>query len=144
MNGPASPRGRLRKEATCSSSSAAIRETCDSRQRADAQSTYQLVHAPRGHPGQVGVGNHCDQCGLGPFTAFKQPVGEVRASTQFGDGHINRADPGVQVPVPIAIALNPALGAGLTLLGAAHRISLGAQQGVITVCSRLRIRSGEA
>ena len=29
MKGPASPRGRLRKEATCSSSSAAMRETCD-------------------------------------------------------------------------------------------------------------------
>ena len=81
-------------------------------------------------PGQVGVGDHRDQRGLGPFAALEQPVGEVRASAQLGDSHVNRADPGVQVPVPIAIALNPALGAGLTVLGTAHRISLSAQQGV--------------
>jgi len=85
---------------------------------------------PRGHPGQVGVSIHCYQRGLGPFTAFEQPVGEVRGSAQLGDGHVNRADPGAGVPVPIAIALNPALGAGLTVLGTAHRIGLGAQQGV--------------
>ena len=81
-------------------------------------------------PGQVGVGDHRDQRGLGPFAALEQPVGEVRAGTQPGNSHVNGPDPGVQVPVAVAVALGPALGAGLTVLGAAHRVGIGRQQGV--------------
>lgn len=79
---------------------------------------------------QVGVGEHRDQCGLGPFAALEQPVGEVRAGTQLGNSHVNGPDPGVQVPVAVAVVLGPVLGAGLTVLGAAHRVDVGRQQGV--------------
>ena len=81
-------------------------------------------------PGQVGVGDHRDQRGLGPFAALEQPVGEVRAGTQPGNSHVNGPDPGAGVPVAVAVALGPALGAGLTVLGAAHRVGIGRQQGV--------------
>ena len=103
-----------------------MRETCDSGQ----WGAYQLVHASGGDPGQVGVGDHRDQRGLGPFAALEQPVGEVRAGTQPGNSHVNGPDPGAGVPVAVAVALGPALGAGLTVLGATHRVGIGRQQGV--------------
>ena len=100
------------------------------RQRADAQGAYQLVHTSGAGSCQVGVGEHRDQRGLGPFAALEQPVGEVRAGTQLGNSHVNGPDPGVQVPVAVAGALGPVLGAGLTVLGAAHRVGVGRQQDV--------------
>ena len=68
--------------------------------------------------------------GLGPFAALEQPVGEVRAGTRLGNSHVNGPNPGVQVPVAVAVALGPVLGAGLTVLGAAHRVGIGRQQDV--------------
>ena len=78
------------------------------RQRVDAEGLDQLVHPPGGDAGEVAVRDHGDQRGLGPLAALEQPLGEVGALAQLRDRDVDRADPGVQVAVPVAVALRGA------------------------------------
>jgi len=100
------------------------------RQRVDAEGLDQLVHPPRGHPGEVAVGDHGDQRGLCALAALEQPFGEVGALAEFGDRHIDRADPGVEVAVAVAVALRCPARGGAAVLGADHGVGVRGQQGV--------------
>ena len=62
--------------------------------------------------------------------AFEQPVREVRARSELGDGHVQGADSGVQVPVAVPVPLSSARGAGLAPFGTDHRVGIRGQQGV--------------
>jgi hypothetical protein len=68
--------------------------------------------------------------GLGAAAAFEQPVREVGAGAQLGDRDVHRADPGVEVPVPVTVAHVDPLRAPGTVLGAADRVGLGTHQRV--------------
>ena len=98
------------------------------RQRRDPQRLGELVHAPGGDPEQVTGRHHADQRRLGPLAALQQPLREVGALPQLGDRHVDRAGPGVQIPVPVAIAGIHPLRRGHAVLGPAHRVSIGRQQ----------------
>ena len=100
------------------------------RQAGDAQGLDELVHPPRGHPEQVAGGHHGGQCPLGAFAAFQQPVREVRALPQLGDREIQCACAGVELAVPVAVALIGPLGAALAVSGAAQRVGFRTHQGV--------------
>ena len=96
----------------------------------DPQRFDQLVHPPRGDPGQVTVRDHGDQRSLGAFAALQQPLREVRARAQFRDRDVDRADPGVQIAVPVTVALRDPARRGLAPFGADHGIHVRGQQGV--------------
>ena len=127
MYGPASS-GRVRNASTCASRSLAISETCDFDSPVIPSDCDQLVHPPGRHPEQVAGRHHRRQGRLGPAAPFQQPVREVRARAQLRDRDVDRADPGVQVAVPVAVAGVRPLRAGLPVPGAAHRVGVGGHQ----------------
>ena len=90
----------------------------------------ELVHPPGRHPEQVAGRDHRGQRPLGAFAAFQQPVREVGAVPQLGDREIQGACAGVELAMPVAVALIGPLGAALAVSGAAQRVGLRAQQGV--------------
>jgi hypothetical protein len=100
------------------------------RQAVDAQLLDELVHPAGAHPGQITVRHHRDQRRLGPLAPLEQPLGEVRPGAQLGDRDVDRADPGVQVAVPVAVALRGPVRAALAPLGTDHRVGVGGQQRV--------------
>ena len=60
----------------------------------------------------------------------QQPLGEERPLAQLGHRHVQRADPGVQVPVPVPVAPVGPLRVTGAVVGAAHRVGLRRQQRV--------------
>ena len=122
--------GRLRNASTAVSSSLAITDDLRLRQAGDPQGPHELVHPPRRNPQQVAGGHHRGQCPLGAFAAFQQPVREVGAVPQLGDRQIQRPCAGVELAMPITVALVRPLGAALAVPGTAQRVGLRAQQGV--------------
>ena len=78
-------------------------------QRVDAESFDQLVHPAGGDPGQVAVRHDGDQRGFGPLATLEQPLGKVGARAELGDGDVDGADPGIQGPVAITVAVVGAL-----------------------------------
>lgn len=99
-------------------------------QPVDAQGFDQLVHPAGGHAGEVAVGDDGDQRGLGALAALEQPFREVGALLELGDGDVDRADTGVQLAVPVAVALRHPVGAGLAPFGAADGVCVRGQQRV--------------
>jgi hypothetical protein len=99
-------------------------------QPGDAQGLDQALHPTGAHPEQVAGGHHRGQRPLCPPAGLEQPVGEVGAAAQLGDGQVQGARTGVELPGPIAVAaVGPAL-AALAVAGAADRVGLGAHEGV--------------
>jgi len=97
------------------------------RRGVDAEGLDQLVHPPGGDPGRVAVGCGGDQGGLGALAALGQPLEEVGALAQLGDRDIDGANLGVQVGVPVTVALSgPARWADFRRLGVASLILWGA------------------
>ena len=99
-------------------------------QRVDAERLDQLVHPAGGDAGEVAVGDDGDQRGLGALAALEQPFREVCALPELGDGDVDRADTGVQLAVPVAVALRHPVGAGLAPFGAADGVCVRGQQRV--------------
>src|SRR5690606_111462 len=71
-----------------------------------------------------------DQRGLGALAALEQPFREVGALPELGDGDVDRADTGVQLAGPVAVALRHPVGAGLAPFGAADGVCVRGQQRV--------------
>jgi GNAT acetyltransferase-like protein len=101
--GPASS-GRVRKSSTTASRSAAITDTCDLLSRVMPRVSTSFSIRRRRHSQQVAGRHHAGQRCLGAAAPFQQPVGEVTPGAEPGDRHIQRPGPGVEVPVPVAVA----------------------------------------
>ena len=97
-------------------------------QRCHAEGLDQLLHPPGRHPQQVRGRHHTDQGPFGAGAALQQPVREIAARPQLRDRHVDRAGPGVEVPVPVPVAGVHPLRAAFAVAGAAHRVRLGAHQ----------------
>ena len=62
----------------------------------DAHGLDQAVHPAGRHARHVALGHHRHQRLLGPAAGLEQPVREVAARAQLGDGQLDRAGPGVE------------------------------------------------
>ena len=71
----------------------------------DSEGLHQLVHPAGGDPGEVAVRDDGDQRGLCAFATLEQPFREVGALPQLRDGDVDGADAGVEVAVPVTVAL---------------------------------------
>ena len=100
------------------------------RQSGDPQRADQFVHPPGGHPEQVAGSHHRRQRRLSPPAALQQPLREEGALPQLRDRDIDRADPGVQVSMPVAVAAVGPLRAPDPVPGATHTVGLRRQQRV--------------
>jgi len=76
------------------------------RQLGDAEGLGELLDPAGGDAEQVGGGHHGDQGLLGPAAAFEEPVREVAALAQLGDGEFD----GPCAGVPLAWAVSTAPG----------------------------------
>jgi hypothetical protein len=94
------------------------------RQAGDPQGFDQLLHPPRGHAKQVARGDHAGECAFGAHAALEQPVWKIAAGPQLRDRQIDRADTGVEVAVPVAVAGVDPLSAAFAVLGATQRVGL--------------------
>ena len=130
VNGPASPSGRVRNAVTCCVEVGGHPRDLRLRQRGDPQALDELVHPPGRDAQQVAGRDHADQRRLGPLAALEQPFREVGARAQLRDRHVDRAGPGVQLPVPVPVAGVHPLRAGQAVLGAADSVRVRAEQGV--------------
>ena len=87
-----------------------------------------VVHPPGGHALHVALGHHRHQRPLGPPPGLEEPVGEVAALPQLGDGQGHGPGPGVEGPGPVAVAgVHPLVGS-LAVGGAADGAGLGRHQ----------------
>jgi hypothetical protein len=87
-----------------------------------------VVDSSGGDPFHVALGDHGHEGPLGPTMGLDQPVREVAAGTQLGDGQIDRA--GSRVPAPGSVAVprvHPILG-DLPVAGVAQPAGLGRHQ----------------
>ena len=98
------------------------------RQRCHPQRLHQLLHPAGRHTQQVTRRDHRRQRPLGAFAPLQQPVREVGPGPQLRDRHVQRAGPGVEVPVPVPVAGVHPLLAAFAVPGAADRVRLGAHQ----------------
>jgi hypothetical protein len=64
----------------------------------DAQGAHQAVDPAGGNAANVALGHHRDERPLRPAAGLEQPVGEVAARPQLGDGELHGARPGVPGP----------------------------------------------
>jgi hypothetical protein len=94
----------------------------------DPELIDQLVHPPRRDAQQVGGGHHRDQSLFGATTALQQPLWEVRAGPQLGDGQLNRPRTGIPLPFPVTVTPADPLTAAFAVAGPAHRIGFSAHQ----------------
>ena len=99
-------------------------------QRVDPQRLHELVHPAGTHPGEVAVRDDGDHRRLSPFAALEEPFREVRARSQLRDLNIDGTDAGVEVAVPVAVALGSPVGAGLAPFRADDSIRVGGKQSV--------------
>ena len=100
------------------------------RQRRDPEGVDEFFHPSGRDAEQVAGGHHRGQGSFGAFAPLQQPIREVRAGPQLGNGHVEGADAGIEVAVPVAVAnVDPFVGA-LAVVGAAQGIGLGAHQGM--------------
>ena len=84
----------------------------------DAHRSGDLIDPPGGHALHIAGHDHAGQRPLGP-PARLQDRGEEAAGTQLGDLQLDRADPGVPVAGPVAVAVrHPPLGRPLAVLSA--------------------------
>jgi hypothetical protein len=97
-------------------------------QLVDAQGGDQFLHPPSGHPQQVAGSHHRGQRLLRPPPRRHQPIREIAAGAQLGDPDVQRADPGVEIPVPVAVARVHPLRADLAVAGTADRVGLRSHQ----------------
>ena len=98
------------------------------RQALDTQRRHQPLHPPGRHPTHIALGDHRDQ---GPFASparLQQPVRKVAASPKLGDLELQGADPGVQPPSPVAVALVHPIRAPLAQPSTAQGVGLGPHQ----------------
>ena len=117
-------------------------------QTGDAQCFDEFVHPPGGHPEQVAGGHHRGQGPLGAFAAFQQPLREVRAVAQLRDRKIQCACTGVELAVPVPVALVGPIGATFAVAGAAQGVRFGPEQGVDErgqqLTQNVRVAGGES
>jgi hypothetical protein len=97
--GPASS-GRSRKASTWTPELLHHGADLRFRQRRDAQGIDEFLPPSGRDPDQTTRRDHGGQGPLGPLPALQQPIREVGALPQFGDGDVEGADSGIEVPVP--------------------------------------------
>ena len=115
------------------------------RESVDPQRLHQLVHPPGADAGEVTVRDDGDQRGLRTLATLEEPLGEVGARAELGDRDIDRADPSVQVTVPVAVALRRPAPADGRPHSAPTTASASAESRALMIdCSNERIRSGLA
>ncbi len=84
----------------------------------------ELLHSAGGDTEQVGGGDHRDQGLFGPAAALEQPVREVAALPQLGNGELDGPSAGVPLARAVAVAVVDAFVADLPVLGVAERVGL--------------------
>ena len=94
----------------------------------DAQALDQPLHPAGGDAGQVSLRDHADQGSLRPPPRLQEPVRGVAALAQLGDGERDRADPGVPLSFPVAVARVGPLARALAVAGTAELLGFGAHQ----------------
>ncbi len=90
----------------------------------NAELPHQALDPSGRHATDVGLDDHLDEGPFGPPAWLEQPVGEVAALPQLGDGEVDRAGPGVPRPRPVAVAAVRAFIGSLAVRGAADRVGL--------------------
>jgi len=96
----------------------------------NAEGLDEFVHPAGTHSGEVAVGHNGDQRGLGALASFHEPLWEIGALAELRDRNIDGADAGVEVAVPVAVALRDTVGAGFAPFGTDDGVCVGGQQGV--------------
>lgn len=91
-------------------------------QLGDAEGLGELLDSAGGDPEQVGGGDHRDQGLFGPATSFQQPVREVAALPQLGDGELDGPGAGVPLARAIAVAMVDSFLADLPVFGVAEGV----------------------
>jgi hypothetical protein len=99
------------------SSVRAISETWDfdSRSMPSPPTPGHVLDSAGGDPLEVALGHHRHQRPLRLPAGLEQPLGEVAARAQLGDGELDGAGPGVEGPGPVAVAPVGALLAALAV-----------------------------
>ena len=110
----------------------------------DAHGLDHVVDPAGGDPFDVALGDHRDQGPLGPAPGLDEPVGEVAAGAQLGDGQLDRAGPGVPAPRAVAVARVDPLGGDLAVAGVAQALASAAMSGSAKAWTMDRSRSGSA
>jgi hypothetical protein len=96
----------------------------------DAHGLDHVVHPAGRDALDVALGDNRREGPLGSPAGLDEPVGEVAAGSQLGDGQADRAGPGVEVPVPVAVAHVDPFRADPAVAGAAQGVRLGRHQRV--------------
>jgi hypothetical protein len=97
-------------------------------QALDPKGLDQALHASGGHPTHVALGHHRHQGTLGAPAGLQQPVREVAALPELGDRQLDRADPGVQPPLAVAVAPVDPVRCTLAKRSAAGRVGLSTHE----------------
>jgi hypothetical protein len=94
----------------------------------DPELLHQLLDPTRGDAGEVRVGDHRHERLLRPPARLQQPLRKVRPLAQLRQRELDRADPGVPIPLPITVAAVDSLRTPLAVARAAERVRLRAHQ----------------
>jgi hypothetical protein len=96
--------------------------------RLDSQGLHEPVDAPGGHTADIALGHHRDEGLLGPSAGIEEPVREVAGPPQLRDRQLDRADPRVEGPLAVAVAVVEPLRRLLTPARSSQGVDLGGHQ----------------
>jgi hypothetical protein len=94
----------------------------------DAKVADELVDPAGGYAGEIAVGDDRDERLLRSTARLEQPVREIGAGAQLGDGEVDRADPRVPPAGPIAVAAVGAVLAALAVGGIAGDVHVSTHE----------------
>ena len=94
----------------------------------DAEGLDEPLDPPCRHPAHVALADHLGERSLGSPAGLEQPAGEVAARAQLRDREVDRARPGVEVPVAQAVARVHPLRGDLAVARVADGVDLGGHQ----------------
>jgi hypothetical protein len=100
------------------------------RQLRHPQGLGELLHLAGGDTEEVGGGDHRDQGLFGPAASLEEPVREVAALPQLGNGELDGPGAGVPLARATAVAVVDSLVADLPVFGVAEGVGLGGHEGV--------------
>ncbi len=100
------------------------------RQLCHPEGLGELLHSAGGDAEEAGGGDHRDQCLFGPAALLEEPVREVAALPQLGNGELDGPGPRVPLARAIAVAVVAPLVADLPVFGVAEGVGLGGHEGV--------------
>jgi hypothetical protein len=96
----------------------------------DPEGLDELVHPAGRNTSEVAVRDHCDQGRLWPFPSLEEPLWEVGAGAQLGDGDIDRTSTSIELAVSVTIAVRDAGLGAFTPFRTDDSISVSREEGV--------------